>query len=656
MADGARPALGLSIGATNMAAVTADHAITRKPVLTLYRQRAPEVGVPAENPRLDEPGLVINDFVERVGDQVGIVASDGSMHRSEALVADGLRALAYASTGGRALPENAAVSYPAHWTPNAVDALGGALSRVTEWSLRAKPLTLIPDAAAALFAVRANPGIPARGVVAVCDFGGSGTSLTLVDAAADYQPIGPTVRHHDFSGDMIDQLLLTYIMSDMPGTGSFDPSRTSAIGSLTRLRTACRSAKERLSSATVTTLAEEVPGMHGDIRLTRNELEETIRPALDGVVRIIQQSLGRNGIGNLVAIATVGGGANIPAVTTSLSGQFGVPVITTPRPHLTAAIGAALRAARGPGDAIATTLTPAAPAAPGAAGISGAPPGPSAAAPAVAPVAQNGDESGYQDLNIDAPVSAMKPALAWSEAAEQSRAMPAVDSVEGGGSGFTAARPQMKFEQEPRPKPDRKASPIPWYRLPAVIITSTTVAVLLVGTAVAIGLSSGDEHGTKPPVVSTAPVTPTSPAPSPALPPATESPSPEPPPAQTPEAGPNTQQAPPPASQAPAPATTEAPPPPATTEAPPPPATTEAPPPATTPPPQATTPPATNPPPVTNAPPPAPTPPPVPQLPPNPPQVPQLPGIPKIPGIHNAPGIPQVPGAGQASVPGTRGG
>jgi len=76
MAEEATPALGLSIGATNLAAVTADHAITRKPVLTLYRQRPPEVGVPSENPRLDEPGLVINDFVDRVGDPIGIVAAD----------------------------------------------------------------------------------------------------------------------------------------------------------------------------------------------------------------------------------------------------------------------------------------------------------------------------------------------------------------------------------------------------------------------------------------------------------------------------------------------------------------------------------------------------------------------------------------------------
>ena len=56
MANGAGTALGISIGATNLAAVTGDHAVTRKPVLTLYRDRPPEVGLPAENPRLNQIG------------------------------------------------------------------------------------------------------------------------------------------------------------------------------------------------------------------------------------------------------------------------------------------------------------------------------------------------------------------------------------------------------------------------------------------------------------------------------------------------------------------------------------------------------------------------------------------------------------------------
>ncbi|MDT5222590.1 MAG: hypothetical protein QOF15_4695 [Mycobacterium sp.] len=605
MADGARPALGLSIGATNLAAVTAEHAITRKPVLTLYRQRPPEVGVPSENPRLDEPGLVITDFVDRVGDRVGIVAADGSIHRSEALVADGLRALAYAATGGRALPDSVAVTYPAHWAPAAVDALGGAVSRVAEWSHSAKPLSLIPDAAAALFAVRANPGIPARGIVAVCDFGGSGTSVTLVDASGDYQPVAPTIRHHDFSGDLIDQSLLTYVMSEMPGTGSFDPTATAAIGSLARLRAACRTAKEQLSLTTVTTVAEAMPGTRGEIRLTRNELEETIRGSLDGVAQCLEQALRRNGIQTLVAIATVGGGASIPAVTTSLSGRFGVPVITTPRPQLTAAIGGALRAARGPGDSSATVLTPA--------------PAVAAAAASLAPQ-PHGDL--YQDFHADAPVSTMEPALAWSEAADESRVMPVVSSDESGRSGLTSARPQMKFEHEPRPEPEpKKKLPIPWYRLPSVIIISTTVAVLLVGTAIAIGLTSGRQPATKSPVVSTAPAAPSSSAPPPP-PPSSETASvtPEPSPAPTPE----------PTTEAP-------PPPPRSTQPPPPRTTTEAPPPPTTNPPPVTTPPTTQP---------------LPQLPgplnPNPGQPNPPPGLPQLPQI---PGLPQLPGLG-VNVPG----
>ena len=188
------------------------------------------------------------------------------------------------------------MTYPAHWGPTAVEALGSALSRVTEWSNPARPLTLIPDAAATLFAVRANPGIPARGTVAVCDFGGSGTSITLIDAAGDYQPLAPTVRHHDFSGDLIDQALLTTVMANVPSTGAFDPSGTSAIGSLSRLRAGCRVAKEQLSSSTVTTLTEELPGVDGDIRLTRNELDDAIRDSLNNFVSVLDEALVRNGI------------------------------------------------------------------------------------------------------------------------------------------------------------------------------------------------------------------------------------------------------------------------------------------------------------------------------------------------------------------------
>src|SRR5271166_3506361 len=356
MADVGRSALGLSIGATNLAAVTSERAVTRKPVLTLFRQRPPEVGVPSENPMLNEPGLVISDFVDRVGDPDDIVVADGTTHRSETLVADALRALSYAVSDGRALPDAVAVTHPAHWGPTAVDSVRGALGRVSEWSRG--QLTLLPDSVAALMALQANPGVPNRGIIAVCDFGGTGTTLSLLDADG-FQAVAPAVRHAAFSGDLIDQALLTHVVTDLSSAGSFDTSATSEIGSLSRLRGACRRAKEELSSTFETTLATDVPGHRGDVRVGRDELEDAIREPLDGFMTVVHQTLQRNGIRaeDLVAIASVGGGASIPTVTMTLSEQLGAPIITAPRPHLTAAIGAALRAARGPADSP-TALAP----------------------------------------------------------------------------------------------------------------------------------------------------------------------------------------------------------------------------------------------------------------------------------------------------------
>ena len=471
MAEGARPALGLSIGATNLAAVTADLAVIRKPVLTLYRQRPPEVGLPSENPRLDEQGLVIADFVDRVGNPIGIMAGDGSVHRSEALVADALRALAYAATGGRALPENIAVTYPAHWPSKSVDALGAAVSQVSEWSNRAHPLTLIPDAAAALFAMRANPGLPGRGTVAVCDFGGSGTTITLMDAAGDYRAVAPTVRHRDFSGDMIDQALLTAVMANMASTGPFDPFGTSAIGSLSRLRAACRSAKEQLSSSTVTTFTDDLTGVRGDIRLTKDELDEAIRESLNNFVALLDETLQRNGIRDLVAVVSVGGGANIPVVTTTLSGHLRVPVVTTPRPQLTAAVGGALKVMPGSADNGATAVIAAA---------SVTAPAPAMATARAWPSKRKRTVTTSTTTSTAQAVRApgMMPALAWART-----------------GGDPSTLPASNFEQPESPPSEPEKPVIRWYRRPTVAIAGTMVASVLVGTLLAIALGS-DEKAT----------------------------------------------------------------------------------------------------------------------------------------------------------------
>jgi Hsp70 protein len=549
MSDG----VGLSVGATNLAAIVVGRtAVTRSPVLTLYQHRPPEVGVPSENPNLNERGLIITDFVDRVGDPVGIVAADGSTHLADKVLADALRAMLYTVGSPPAGP--AAVTHPAHWRPAAVEALRNALAGIPEFQ-QPVPAPLVSDAVAALTALRDDPGVPTRGVIALCDFGGTGTSITLVDAENGDAPIGSTVRDTDLSGALVDQALLTHVINDLSAAGTIDLSGTSSIGSLTRLRAQCHGAKERLSTAAVTTLVAELPGHRSEVRVTRNELDEVMRAPLAEFIDVVQETLQRNGIhkDDLAAVASVGGGARIPAITTTLSEHFRVPVITTERPELASAIGGGLTAMRGTADDGKTSVAAAAP----------------GAAAATAAMAREVDPH-------DAPVSSAFRALAWSEVDDVPDVAPTdpYDYNSPADDGFIGdARPQMQFDHQPY---EYGAAAVPWYRRPVVALVAGVV-VLLAALSAAVFYVMRDDSTPTPastigPVTTTTTPAPTTTA---AAPPA------EPPQTQAPETRTVTRQAPPPVvtitqTATPPPPTSEAPPPPpTTTEAPP--TTTEAP-------------------------------------------------------------------------------
>jgi hypothetical protein len=329
-------ALGISIGATNLVATSGSQAVVHPAVLRTAR------------------GGWLSGFVDRIGDPVPLVASDGSTHRPEALLTEALAAVTGALPGSEPVSD-VAVTVPAHWPASVVDALRTSLPPTTR---------LVPDTTAALRALRANPGLPSRGVVVVCDFGGSGTSITLVDADAHDARIGDTVRLADFSGDLIDGAILRKVVAELGDAAQTDPSGTAMVGSLTRLREACRLAKHRLSADTAAAIAVDLPGQRTSIRLTRTELEQLLDEPLDGFLAALDDTLERNGVspGHVCAVATIGGGARIPLLTQRLSQHLRTHVVTTPHPQLTAAAGASLLAATSRADEPATTLTPTAPA------------------------------------------------------------------------------------------------------------------------------------------------------------------------------------------------------------------------------------------------------------------------------------------------------
>ncbi|MBV9514425.1 MAG: molecular chaperone, partial [Mycobacteriaceae bacterium] len=146
--------LGLSVGMTHLVAARGGAApVSRRAVLTLYPNRAPEVGLPSENPNLTEPGVVLSGFVERVGDPVPLVASDGSAHQADRLLVEALDAMARALGGGSAPPSQVVIAVPAHWGPGVLGALRAMLRTKPNLSPNGVAPALVPDALAALGAL-----------------------------------------------------------------------------------------------------------------------------------------------------------------------------------------------------------------------------------------------------------------------------------------------------------------------------------------------------------------------------------------------------------------------------------------------------------------------------------------------------------------------
>jgi actin-like ATPase involved in cell morphogenesis len=478
--------LGLSIGTTNLvAARVGNQPVIRRSVLTLFGHAAPEVGVPSAH----ADGLTLSGFVERVGDPVPLVAADGSSHHADQLLVEALQAMAYAS-GGQPPPDTV-IAVPAHWGTSTLWALRNALRANPTLAPDGIPVRLISDAVASLTALHANPGLSPHGVVALLDFGGGGTSITLADAASAFEPIEDTARYTEFSGDQIDQALLNHVLEGIANAGGVDPAATAAVGSLARLREECRNAKERLSAETVTELSAELPGYRSSIRVTRTELEGLIAAPLAGVLAALENALERNRISwsNISAVVTIGGGARIPLITQQLSEHSQAPVVTTPQPALDAAVGAALFAAFGP-DADAKT---------------GLAPVPPVDVPDPVPVPDP----------VDGSESATFRALAWSQDDDT-----ADDVVPYTGdpydTGVTDARPRAQYVPPTEPVEERRT----WQRLPQLVFgVAALVALLAVGgVAVALTSASDSTKATHPPsTAKSAP--PTSAAPPPPPPP-----------------------------------------------------------------------------------------------------------------------------------------
>ncbi|GJO16890.1 hypothetical protein NJB1507_05550 [Mycobacterium marinum] len=500
--------LGLSIGVANLVATRAGGApLRRASVLHLFQHQAAEVGLPEENPGLAGAGLVLRGFVERVGDQSPLIAADGTKYLGEALAVQALSALA--RTVGYGSPVT--IAAPAYWSGAQLGALRGALLTEPALAPNGVAAAVVSDAAAALAALRPTPGFPASGVVALCDFGAGGTSVTLAQVGSSLQQIGPTFRYREFSGDEIDQLILSHLLTVTPGIDSAEVSGTAtSMGSVTLLLGGCRFAKEHLSAAPVATIATGAAGQPGaDIRFSRNELEQLITQPLDRFIGSVEDMLQRSGVPrpSLAAVAAVGGGAAIPLIGNRLSERLQVPVFTTAQPIFSAAIGAAML---GQDQSSAGAPTGAGPAVDMPTNIVGAA-GTIGAMTEVSPTAwanQAGSAAASESASDNAK-SATYRALAWSQDADTgNEPVPYTGPDATGEYGREPATDYAPRYDYPDQDRYAEAAPLPWYKRAAVVF-SLAAAGLAILVAVVLGLTLGTSNNK--PVNTTVPAPPPEP-------------------------------------------------------------------------------------------------------------------------------------------------
>ncbi len=457
--------LGLSIGVANLvAARVGSTPVTRTPVLTLFDDRPSEVGLPEENANLTQPGLVLRGFIERIGDRTPLVAADGTKYFGEALTVEALEAMARTAGYGRPVT----IAVPAYWSKAQFTTLREEFFAQPGLAADGVAPVLISDATAALAALSAAPGFPADGVVAVCDFGAGGTSVTLANAGSNLQQIGTCVRYTEFSGDAIDELIANHLRATAPDPP--DLANTARTGSLNRLLGESRRAKEELSTAPVATIPT---GSGGDIQLSRNEFEQLIAEPLDRFVAAVEEILQRNGIprANLAAVASVGGGASIPLVATRLSERLQVPILTTAQPAFSAAIGASLLGLQSSAGAA------------------------TAAAPVVVETPTQMVATPPTQVTPTAPAA---PApVAWSEdTATGEEPVPYTGPEHTGGYGQEA----VGFDDGVDDRYAAEPGPLPWYKRTALVLSvGAALAAVLLAVVLALTLGNNDTRPTETP-------------------------------------------------------------------------------------------------------------------------------------------------------------
>jgi actin-like ATPase involved in cell morphogenesis len=380
--------LGIDIGTTYTAAAVwrdgrydvaglGNRAATIPSVILLRDDETVLTGEAATRRAATEPQRVAREFKRRLGDPTPIIVS-GTPYSADALMAKLLRWVVdrvAEAEGGPA--DGIAATHPANWGPFKTDLLRQAIRMA---DLGDVATLSEPEAAAIHYASQSR--VETGSVIAVYDLGG-GTfdAAVLRKTEAGWDVLGTPEGIERLGGIDFDEAVFRHVESSIDGAlGALDPNDPAAAAAVARLRQECVDAKEALSSDTDVSIPVLLPNLQTEVRLTRVEYEQMVRPALTDSITATQRALRSANVSpaDVTAVLLVGGSSRTPLVAEMVSSALGRPVAVDAHPKHGVALGAAIMAATVGRPA--TTPSPPPPPAPTPAPA----PGPGLTAPAAA--------------------------------------------------------------------------------------------------------------------------------------------------------------------------------------------------------------------------------------------------------------------------------
>jgi molecular chaperone DnaK len=479
-------ALGIDLGTTFSAAgLTRDgrteifslgnRAATLPSVVVLREDGEVLIGDAAVRRSLTEPMRTAREFKRRLGDPTPIMLG-GTPYGAESLMArllDGIVRQVVEQQGED--PTQIVVSHPANYGPYKLDLLEQAV-RMAEIG----KVTFIPEPVAAALHYTERERIEPGEIVAVYDFGGGTFDAALLRKTADgFEVLGEPEGIERLGGVDFDEAVFAHVVGALGARWQeLDPTDQGTVSAVARLRDDCREAKEGLSVDTDATIPVMLPTIQTEVRITRGEFEEMIRPRIHETISALQRAIRSAGVevSDVSKVLLVGGSSRIPLVGQMVREATSLPIAIDAHPKHAIALGAALAASQTPDRPSVAAVAPV-PDAPAPLPSQDSKPEPVAPVPSESPPAATA-----------VPVGA---AASWAPAAADSPvhnspaapAPPVSASVDGGGGGSSAPVSQAASGDGSR---------LPFTQL---LIGGVLVVVLLggIGTFLALQYFGGDD-------------------------------------------------------------------------------------------------------------------------------------------------------------------